>query len=210
MEKSKTSSENSISSTSTCQNSRVSVDQETRITIREDESSESGGEKSGDCGEKSEGLTVNKGLNNDLGLEEDKYSCGIEVKRGNIDGENQRLCRICHLSKPEDEKNSMDLIELGCGCRGELGFAHSHCAEAWFKLRGNRLCEICGETAKNVTGVSDNRFLEEWNEQGITNGAAFSSGRRRGCLHSQPLCNFLMACLVIAFVLPWFFRVNMF
>lgn len=73
-----------------------------------------------------------------------------------------------------------------------------------------RLCEICGETAKNVTGVSDNRFLEEWNEQGITNGAAFSSGRRRGCLHSQPLCNFLMACLVIAFVLPWFFRVNMF
>lgn len=79
-----------------------------------------------------------------------------------------------------------------------------------------RSCEICGLTASNITGVADNRFMEEWNDSGIVSsggngvGGTSSSERRRGCWHGQPLCNFLMACLVIAFVLPWFFRVNMF
>uniref|UniRef100_A0A2P2PXU3 RING-CH-type domain-containing protein n=1 Tax=Rhizophora mucronata TaxID=61149 RepID=A0A2P2PXU3_RHIMU len=31
----------------------------------------------------------------------------------------------------------MDLIQLGCGCKDDLGIAHAHCAEAWFKLKGN-------------------------------------------------------------------------
>ncbi|GFP91695.1 hypothetical protein PHJA_001313500 [Phtheirospermum japonicum] len=101
-------------------------------------------------------------------------------------------------------------MELGCGCKGELGVAHSHCAEAWFRVRGNRLCEICGQTAKNITGVGDAGFMEEWNESGAGDGLASSSDEHRSCLRGQPLCNFLMACLVIAFVLPWFFRVNMF
>ncbi|KAL3520057.1 hypothetical protein ACH5RR_018206 [Cinchona calisaya] len=193
----------------TSENSGISVDQETRIAIREGENFEETGAKNGDCNEKSKGLISGKELNDDLTVEEGKYSCRIDVKCGNFDGEDQRLCRICHLSKSENEKDLIDLIELGCGCRGEIGFAHTHCAEAWFKLRGHRLCEICGEIAKNVIGVSDNRFLEEWNEQGLTSSTV-SSSERRGCWHGQPLCNFLMACLVIAFVLPWFFRVNMF
>ncbi|GAA0185582.1 hypothetical protein LIER_32870 [Lithospermum erythrorhizon] len=69
-----------------------------------------------------------------------------------------------------------------------------------------RICEICGEHANNITGAVDMRFMEEWNE----NRSIVDSERRRGCWQSQPLCNFLMACLMIAFVLPWFFRVNMF
>lgn len=125
-------------SSSTSENSRISAHQETRITIREDQNLEDKGEKSGDCDEKSKGLMLNKGLNDDLSVEEEKYSCGIDIKCGNFDGENQRLCRICHLSKSENGKDLMSLIELGCGCRGELGFAHSQCAEAWFKIRGNR------------------------------------------------------------------------
>lgn len=49
-----------------------------------------------------------------------------------------RVCRICHLSAKESGKNSLELMELGCGCKGELGVAHSLCAEAWFRVKGNR------------------------------------------------------------------------
>ncbi|KAK7245546.1 hypothetical protein RIF29_40393 [Crotalaria pallida] len=61
--------------------------------------------------------------------------------------------------------SSSDLVQLGCACKDELGIAHIHCAEAWFKLKGNRSCEICGETAKNVSGVADHGFMVEWNER---------------------------------------------
>lgn len=71
------------------------------------------------------------------------------------------------------------------------------------------MCEICGQTAKSITGVGDIRFMEEWNERFVRSGS-ISDERRRGCWRGQPFCNFLMACLVVAFVLPWFFRVNMF
>ncbi|GKU94380.1 hypothetical protein SLEP1_g7882 [Rubroshorea leprosula] len=151
-------------------------------------------------------------------------SCVIDIKSGasgrlgfkeTSDGE--RVCRICHLTSEQllecDDSTSAtatDLIQLGCACKDELGIAHSHCAEAWFKLKGNRFCEICGESAKNVTGVGDNRFVEEWNVERYTLGGSNSSNRGGGCWRRQPFCNFLMACLVIAFVLPWFFRVNMF
>lgn len=74
-----------------------------------------------------------------------------------------------------------------------------------------RMCEICGETAKNVTGVGDIGFMEDWNERRLfTRNRSHASDRSGGCWRGQPFCNFLMACLVIAFVLPWFFRVNMF
>ncbi|CAN0910997.1 hypothetical protein LINGRAPRIM_LOCUS1434 [Linum grandiflorum] len=135
----------------------------------------------------------------------------------------EKVCRICHLMSSEGSilegaavtgvvVTSMELIQLGCGCKDELGVVHSHCGEAWFKLKGNRVCEICGETAKNITGVADNiRFMEEWNQMRLIHTNPAQSGRGGGgCWRGQPFCNFLMACLVIAFVLPWFFRVNMF
>ncbi|XXG90243.1 hypothetical protein AAC387_Pa12g2058 [Persea americana] len=52
-------------------------------------------------------------------------------------------------------------IQLGCGCKDGLGTVHCHCAEVWFRLKGNRRCEIC-------------------------------------------VCIFVMVCLVLAFVLPWY------
>ncbi|KAK9267095.1 hypothetical protein L1049_009513 [Liquidambar formosana] len=148
-----------------------------------------------------------------VSTEADKHSCVIDVKCGGGEfGENwddEKVCRICHLNSDQAE-SSTDLIQLGCGCKDELGIAHGHCAEAWFKLKGNRLCEICGDTAKNITGVGDNRFMEEWNDNRFIGTSSNSSERVGGCWRGQPFCNFLMACLVIAFVLPWFFRVNMF
>lgn len=154
----------------------------------------------------------------------------IDVQCSNVSGgrgesgEGERVCRICHLTSEQSvdaipgmtmdddmtsETSSMELIQLGCGCKDELGIAHSHCAEAWFKLKGNRFCEICGETAQNISGIGDTRFMEEWNERRLTL-PNINSPERGGCWRGQPFCNFLMACLVIAFVLPWFFRVNMF
>ncbi|OVA15161.1 zinc finger protein [Macleaya cordata] len=146
--------------------------------------------------------------------EPEKHNCVIDIKCncGTLEGENkdgEKVCRICHLSGDRPSE-APDLIPLGCRCKDELGIAHRHCAEAWFKLKGNRCCEICGEAAKNITGVWDNRFMEEWNERRYDGTSGNSSDRRCGFWRGQPFCNFLMACLVMAFVLPWFFRVNMF
>ncbi|KAF9587724.1 hypothetical protein IFM89_004701, partial [Coptis chinensis] len=148
-------------------------------------------------------------VKNESSGEEKKHVCVIDVKcdceKENWDAE--KVCRICHLTSDFPSESS-DLIQLGCGCKGELGIAHRHCAEAWFKLRGNRCCEICSQAATNITGVGDSRFMQEWNEGSDVNSG--NLGARRGYLRGQPFCNFLMACLVIAFVLPWFFRVNIF
>ncbi|XP_022723731.1 uncharacterized protein LOC111280519 [Durio zibethinus] len=155
-------------------------------------------------------------------------SCVIDIKGSGGGGgrrqfketwDGERVCRICHLNSEQSLEStdsvsttaaSMDLIQLGCGCKDELGIAHSHCAEAWFKVKGNRMCEICGQTAKNITGVRHNGFIENWHNQGSTSGGVRSSDRGARCWRGQPFCNFLMACLVIAFILPWFFRVNLF
>lgn len=158
--------------------------------------------------------------------ETDKNSCVIDMNCGTCEGfgenlDDEMICRICHLASgqpleatavgtPNIADKSTGLIMLGCACKDELGIAHSHCAEAWFKIKGNRLCEICGETAKNVSDVTANAFMEEWCESGFTDNDSTSPRRLVGCWRGQPFCNFLMVCLVIAFVLPWFFRVKMF
>ncbi|EEE55675.1 hypothetical protein OsJ_04088 [Oryza sativa Japonica Group] len=57
---------------------------------------------------------------------------------------------------------------LGCSCKDDLSCAHKQCAETWFKIRGNRICEICGSTACNVVGIGDAEFIEQWNESSNT------------------------------------------
>ncbi|XP_019430546.1 PREDICTED: uncharacterized protein LOC109337915 [Lupinus angustifolius] len=157
--------------------------------------------------------------------ETDKSSCVIDIRRSNRKGlsdssDGERVCRICYLASGRLSNASAvgtdgstngraDLIHLGCACKDELGIAHILCAEAWFGLKGNRVCEICGETAKNITGIADRRFLVEWNERGHMDEESTSS-RLIECWQGQPFCNFVMAFLVIAFVLPWFFHVNMY
>ncbi|MCD9644583.1 hypothetical protein HAX54_032935 [Datura stramonium] len=55
----------------------------------------------------------------------------------------ERDCRICHLSLVSSGPESGVAIELGCSCKDDLAAAHRHCAEAWFKIKGNKTCEIC-------------------------------------------------------------------
>ncbi|GMI71391.1 hypothetical protein HRI_000808400 [Hibiscus trionum] len=65
----------------------------------------------------------------------------------------EKDCRICHLGLESNSHESGVAIELGCSCKDDLAAAHKHCAEAWFKIRGNKTCEICNSTARNVVGV---------------------------------------------------------
>ncbi|MBA0569283.1 hypothetical protein Golob_006724 [Gossypium lobatum] len=78
-------------------------------------------------------------------------SCAIDINgssggtrwfKDSYDGE--RVCRICHLNSEQllESNDSIsttaavtDLIQLGCGCKDELGIAHSHCAEIACSIR---------------------------------------------------------------------------
>jgi len=105
--------------------------------------------KPNDSGLSKVSMKVIKGVS-----EIDKNSCVIDVNRGSCDGfsenlEGEMICRICHLASGQplepatvgsvsSASTNTDLIQLGCACKDELGIAHNHCAEAWFKIKGNR------------------------------------------------------------------------
>lgn len=73
-------------------------------------------------------------------LQEATVVNGGGVSKGGEKWEGEKVCRICHL-EPDLELGDTELnqlIQLGCGCKGELGVAHRQCAEAWFRLKGDR------------------------------------------------------------------------
>ncbi|KAL7108756.1 hypothetical protein ACP275_06G133800 [Erythranthe tilingii] len=123
----------------------------------------------------------------------------------------KRDCRICHLSMDatNQESGSGTPIELGCSCKNDLAAAHSQCAESWFKIKGNKTCEICGSIAQNVTGVNEAEMIEQWNEETID--AAITTARlseSRNFWKGHRFLNFLLACMVFAFVISWLFHFN--
>lgn len=52
--------------------------------------------------------------------------------------ESEKDCRICHMSLDSGNQESEVCIELGCSCKDDLAAAHKLCAEAWFKIKGNK------------------------------------------------------------------------
>ncbi|XP_057955088.1 uncharacterized protein LOC131149052 [Malania oleifera] len=145
-------------------------------------------------------------------LESEKNSCIAEKCNGrSLSGENldrEKVCRICQLSS-ERPSDASDLIQLGCGCKGELSISHHRCAKVWFKHKGSRQCEICGETARNVSGVEENNIgfrVDYWNDMRLM--GAYSVDREDSCSWRRSFCNFVVASLVLVFILLWFFRVN--
>lgn len=133
-----------------------------------------------------------------------------EVLELNVHSEKaKRDCRICQLSLDMDDQESGIPIELGCSCKDDLAAAHKHCAEAWFKIKGNKTCEICNSTARNVVGPND---IESAQQEIDTNAAASgpisSTGETRTCLNGHRFLNFLLACMVFAFVISWLFHFN--
>ncbi|XP_058783646.1 uncharacterized protein LOC131658358, partial [Vicia villosa] len=130
----------------------------------------------------------------------------------------KRDCRICHLSMDmnnHDKHESESPIELGCSCKDDLAAAHKQCAETWFKIKGNKTCEICGSIASNVAGhhVVGVEMTEQWNE---VNDASMlppteptATSETRSFSRGQWFMNFILVCMVFAFIFCWLFHFNM-
>ncbi|XP_012068519.2 uncharacterized protein LOC105631129, partial [Jatropha curcas] len=76
-------------------------------------------------------------------LSEVDLESGVLEGKMHLGDKNERDCRICHLGLESVEQENGVAIELGCSCKGDLGAAHKKCAETWFKIKGNTICEIC-------------------------------------------------------------------
>jgi|UniRef100_A0A2N9IQT5 hypothetical protein len=63
--------------------------------------------------------------------------CGVAEAKVHL-AKVERDCRICHLSMDATNPESGIPIELGCSCKDDLAAAHKQCAEAWFKIKGNK------------------------------------------------------------------------
>ncbi|XP_076961042.1 uncharacterized protein LOC143637563 [Bidens hawaiensis] len=135
--------------------------------------------------------------------------------------ENEKDCRICHLSlgvKSEESGNGIIgiPIELGCSCKDDLAAAHKHCAEAWFKIKGNRTCEICGSIARNVAGGDEVELADQWNEPNGSMGSQAATAPSETVATSEAhslwqghrFLNILLASMVFAFVISWLFHFN--
>ncbi|XP_078427931.1 uncharacterized protein LOC144700298 [Wolffia australiana] len=140
----------------------------------------------------------------------------IDLERGGIGdfeakiAKSDKDCRICHLSLVGGVQECGIAIELGCSCKDDLAAAHRQCAETWFKIKGNRICEVCGAVAKNVVGGGDSETAEQWQEGG---GAATPppgppAEPAQSFWQSHRLLNLLLACLVLALFVSWLFHFN--
>ncbi|KAL1359684.1 hypothetical protein HN51_005008 [Arachis hypogaea] len=120
----------------------------------------------------------------------------------------ERDCRICHMGLESDSSESGVPIELGCACKDDLAAAHKICAETWFKIKGNLTCEICHYVARNVHGTTDHS--SDGNNPAAI--AALSThatpAEARRFWHGHRFLNFLLACMVFAFVISWLFHFN--
>lgn len=94
------------------------------------------------------GAAENKGNSTDKHerRESNVSECSVEI--GDLEtrvlenkvhlGKTERDCRICHLSMDAADQDCGLPIELGCSCKDDLAAAHEQCAEAWFKIKGNK------------------------------------------------------------------------
>ncbi|CAN0854622.1 hypothetical protein LINGRAHAP2_LOCUS5958 [Linum grandiflorum] len=70
-----------------------------------------------------------------------------------------------------------------------------------------RVCEICGSTAANVAGEQTNVALTANAAAAVSTPAApMILVEARPAWHSRRIMNFLLACMVLAFVVSWLFH----
>ncbi|KAI3423296.1 RING-CH-type domain-containing protein [Psidium guajava] len=137
-----------------------------------------------------------------------------KVHLGKVARERERDCRICHLGLESNSHEYGVAIELGCACKDDLATAHKNCAETWFKIKGNKTCEICQSIARNVSGASEIEATEQSNETHNATAASavlasIPPSETRSFWHGHRLLNFLLACMVFAFVISWLFHFRM-
>ncbi|CAM8962158.1 unnamed protein product [Rhodiola kirilowii] len=139
-------------------------------------------------------------------------SVAVDLESGALKVE--RDCRICHLSLEAPDQTDLDVaIVLGCSCKEDLAAAHKKCAEDWFKIKGNKTCEICGAIAKNVTGPgpSEPDSIEHWSELNDATPPSRPTPHPteiQNFWQGHRFLNFLLACMVFAFVISWLFHFN--
>ncbi|KAK6935779.1 Zinc finger, RING-CH-type [Dillenia turbinata] len=139
----------------------------------------------------------------------------LELK--GLEAKIERDCRICQLSLDIESGGGNDdssapgfAIELGCSCKNDLAFAHKQCAETWFRIKGNTICEICGTIATTVAGQQANDASNATNPAiaaalAATTVPMIPLDNRRTC-NSRRILNFLLGCIVLAFVISWLFH----
>ncbi|KAF7845428.1 C4HC3 zinc-finger like motif-containing protein [Senna tora] len=165
-----------------------------------------------------------RGVVHDSGRASSVTDCSVEIESGVPEikvhlAKVERDCRICHLGLESDGHGESGIpIELGCSCKDDLAAAHKHCAEAWFKIKGNRTCEICHSVARNVFGGNEELTEHASENSNIATPAAAatstfstpapSSAETRRFWHGHRFLNFLLACMVFAFVISWLFHFN--
>lgn len=81
------------------------------------------------------------------------------------------------------------------------------------KLFNHRTCEICGSIAHNVHGANDAELAEQLAESNDATSAAATaassnSADTRHFWQGHRFLNFLLACMVFAFVISWLFHFN--
>lgn len=143
----------------------------------------------------------------DCSFEADLECGGDSEIKLNLD-KSDKDCRICHLNLESNAPESGIPIVLGCSCKDDLAAAHKQCAETWFKIRGNKICEICGSTAKNVSGTAETELTDNWNESNNNTAPPAPTTETRSFWQGHRFLNFLLACMIFAFVISWLFHFN--
>ncbi|XP_028770585.1 uncharacterized protein LOC114740929 [Neltuma alba] len=121
----------------------------------------------------------------------------------------ERECRICHMGLESDSHESGVPIELGCSCKDDLAAAHKLCAETWFKIKGNRTCEICHSVARNVFTANEEtaeNLSDSNNAITLSSLPMPASPETRRFWQGRRFLNFMLICMVIAFVISWAFH----
>ncbi|KAG2242131.1 hypothetical protein Bca4012_012990 [Brassica carinata] len=128
----------------------------------------------------------------------------------------EKDCRICHLGLESSRRECGEPMVLGCSCKDDLGYVHKQCADTWFKIKGNKTCEICHSIAQNFSKIANEidqtkiaTNLDDVEAGSSSSVVATIDSDDRRFWRGNRFLNLLLTCMVSAFVISWFFHINL-